>query len=122
MRLSLPALFSVPVVACGFVACVQTTNHPNDFGKSIEQPPPKNIERTSQQWCLDYCAHVRTCFEQDEAHDIHKTPQQMFAECKKAHGECDVTQTAPAFCCTQIGECKAFDACIKDSEPNPQKC
>ena len=109
------------LVAGGFVAalgcaCVQTTNRPNEFGKSVEQPPAQKIARTPKQWCVDYCARVRGCFEQNPD-SKHASADEAFATCKREHHGCEITEKDAILCCAELVSCGDFRACAKQGAP-----
>lgn len=96
------------------VGCTYNTNAPNNFGKSEAQPPEKKIERTPQQWCLDYCNRLRSCWEPGKN---GMTPDQAFEECKKAHNGCAVEKKDAILCCAELTLCGDFFQCSKEGAP-----
>jgi hypothetical protein len=90
------------------------TNQPNNFGKSIEQPPEKKIERTPKQWCLDYCNRLRNCW--DNGKD-GMTADGAFNDCKAKHHGCDVDKKDAVLCCAELTSCGDFFQCSKEGAP-----
>lgn len=99
------------------LACVQTTNHPNDFGKTTEQPAAKKIERTPKQWCIDFCNRQKSCFQQGFDQKPGETAESVFAECKKAHKDCEVDKAEGEICCAELTSCGDFAQCRRDGAP-----
>lgn len=105
------------LLAALFPACVQTTNHPNDFGKTVEQPAAKKIERSPRQWCLDFCNRQKSCYQQGFETKEGVTADDVFAECKKAHKDCEVDKAEGDICCAELTSCKDFAQCRRDGAP-----
>lgn len=99
------------------LACVQTTNRPNDFGKTTEQPAAKKIERTPKQWCIDFCNRQKSCFQQGFDQKPGETAESVFAECKKAHKDCEVDKAEGEICCAELTSCGDFAQCRRDGAP-----
>lgn len=107
--LLLAVLLALPVVVTG---CYPNTNAPSGMGTtSPPQPPPKKIERTAQQWCVDYCTRVRSCWEQSKG---AVGAEAAFTSCKKERKDCAVDKPTPQMCCAEMTSCSDFNACQKD--------
>lgn len=105
------------LLASLLVACVNTTNAPTNFGKSIEQPPPKKIARTARQWCIDFCNREKSCWEQFGDKKEGETADAVFAACKKSHHDCDVDKAEGELCCAELTSCGDFAQCRRDGAP-----
>ena len=99
------------------LACVQTTNHPNDFGKTVEQPSEKKIARTPRQWCIDFCNRQKSCFQQGFDPKPGETAESVFNACKKAHQDCQVEKAEGDICCAELTSCGDFAQCRRDGAP-----